>query len=460
MVGNSISIIGLGKLGASMAAAMANRGFQVTGVDVSKWAVDNLNAARAPVEETHLQEYIDRNKERLRATLSHRDAVLDSDITFVIVPTPSDKNGAFSIKYAATVFKAIGQALKEKDTYHTIVLTSTVLPGATRYGLLPILERESKKKCGRDFGLCYSPEFIALGSVIHDFLNPDFLLVGEFDTRSGESLQQYYAKIMENNPPCKRMSIENAELAKISLNSYVTMKITFANILTELCEKIPGGDVDAVSDAIGLDTRIGRKYLTGGLGFGGPCFPRDNVAVSYLARSLGVQNEIADATDRFNRTIPDRIVDRLTALIQPGSTVAVLGLSYKPFSCVVEESQGVFLAKALSRQNLTVIGFDPLANKYAKQVLKDDILIKESVKECLDLADAVLITTQDPAFSGLKLQDFRNGKKEVIVVDFWRILIRELSGQKGIQYIPVGHGIDDTASGNVLERMWKTTHSE
>jgi UDPglucose 6-dehydrogenase len=450
----AISIIGLGKLGASMAASMADRGFNVIGVDVSKTAVDNLNAGKEPVQETKLQEYIDRNRSRLTATLSHHDAIMNSDITFVIVPTPSDNNGAFSIKYAAAAFKAIGSALKKKESYHTIVLTSTVLPGATRYGLLPILERESGKICGKDFGLCYSPEFIALGSVIHDFLNPDFLLIGEYDKKSGDILEGYYAKIMENHPPNKRMSIENAELAKISLNSYVTMKITFANILAEICEKIPGGDVDAVSDAIGLDNRIGRKYLTGGLGFGGPCFPRDNIAVSYLARSLGVQNEIAEATDRYNRTIPIRFVDQLVQCIKPGSTVAILGLSYKPFSCVVEESQGIFLAKALSRHNLTVIGFDPLANKTAKYELKDHIQIKESIGECLENADVVLITTQDPAFSSLKIKDFQKDNKKILVVDFWRLLKKELSEKPGIQYMPVGQGIDKEANVNTLKKMW------
>lgn len=452
MVGKTISIIGLGKLGASMAAAMADRGFDVIGVDVSRTAVENLNAGKAPVQETNLQEYIDRNRQRLSATLEHQDAVMKSDITFVIVPTPSDKNGAFSIKYAATAFRDIGKALKEKNGYHTVVLTSTVLPGATRYGLLPILEQESGKKCGKDFGLCYSPEFIALGSVIRDFLNPDFLLVGEFDKKSGETLESYYEKIMENHPPCKRMSIENAELAKVSLNSYVTMKITFANILTELCEKIPGGDVDAVSDAIGLDKRIGRKYLTGGLGFGGPCFPRDNVAVSFLARELGVRNEIAEATDRFNRTIPARFVEKIARHIPTGSTVAVLGLSYKPYSCVVEESQGILLAQALSKQNYTVTGYDPLANDNARHMLGDDIQIKDSVQDCITGADAVLITTPDPAFTALKHSDFRKGKENMLVVDFWRVLAGELSGKAGVRYVPVGHGTDIPES--VLEKMW------
>ncbi|MCJ7696908.1 MAG: nucleotide sugar dehydrogenase [Thermoplasmata archaeon] len=455
MATGTVSIIGLGKLGVSMAAAIANRGFTVIGVDVSKTTVDNINAGKAPVQETNLQEYIDKNKDRLSATLSHRDAILNSDISFVIVPTPSDQNGAFSIKYAASAFRAIGLALKEKKGYHLVVLTSTVLPGSTRYGLLPIIEHESGKKCGPDFGLCYSPEFIALGSVIYDFLNPDFLLVGEFDKQSGDTLERYYKQIMVNNPPCRRMSIENAELAKISLNSYITMKITFANILTELCEKIPGGDVDAISDALGLDKRIGRKYLTGGLGFGGPCFPRDNIALNYFSGLLGVRNEIAEATDRFNRTIPDRFIDRLKHLIKPGSTVAVLGLSYKPFSCVVEESQGVLMARSLSKQNLIVKGFDPLASKEAKRELGDDIEMKGSLKECLAEADVVLITTQDPLFSNLTLKDFQNGKKEVIVVDFWRMLRDKLSGQPGIQYIPVGHGENNRKNIDGLEKMWK-----
>ena len=251
------------------------------------------------------------------------------------------------------------------------------------------------------------------------------------------------------------MSIENAELAKISLNSYVTMKITFANILTELCEKIPGGDVDAVSDAIGTDKRIGRKYLTGGLGFGGPCFPRDNVALSYLAESLGVRDEIAEATDRFNRMLPFHFADRLIPLVRPGSTVAILGLSYKPFSCVVEESQSILLAEAFSRQNFIVIGFDPLANENAQFALKDDIEIKESVRDCLNQADVVLITTQDPAFRSLKAGDFLHNGKEVIVVDFWRILQGELSGKPGIRYIPVGKSSDDAKNADVLRAMWK-----
>jgi UDPglucose 6-dehydrogenase len=440
-----------------MAAAIASRGFNVIGVDVNQRAVESLNAGHAPVQETNLEGTIATNQERLQATMSHHEAILNSHLSFVIVPTPCDERGAFSLQYAAWAFRQIGRALAEKDGYHNVVLTSTVLPGSTRYGLLPILERESGKVCGRDFGLCYSPEFIALGSVIHDFLNPDFTLVGEYDERAGSQLEACYAEIMENTPPCQRMSLENAELTKIAVNTFVTTKITFANMLADLCERIPGGDVDVVSDALGLDRRIGRKYLTGALGYGGPCFPRDNVALSFIARAIGTQADLAETTDRVNRSLPEKIVERLRALIQRGTTVAVLGLAYKPFSHVIEESQGIYLAKTLSQSGARVAAYDSLANDMARAELRDQAVILNSIADCLAQAEVVLITTPDPAFRRLTAADFT--KSPVTVVDFWRILDKELSGQANIRYIPIGRSIDDKANAAQLDALWSVVAS-
>jgi len=447
------SVIGLGKLGTSMMAAIANRGFRVIGVDVNPRSVELVNAGHAPVWETNLEETIAANKERLRATLDHREAILGSDLTFVVVPTPSDNRGAFSLQYAAWAFREIGRALKEKEGYHLVVLTSTVLPGSTRYGLLPILEQESGKTCGRDFGLCYNPEFIALGSVIHDFLNPDFVLIGEFDERSGSMLEAFYAQILENQAPCARMSIENAELTKIAVNTYVTTKITFANMLAELCERIPGGNIDVVTNALGLDRRIGHKYLKGALGYGGPCFPRDNVALSFIARALGSSADLAEVTDRMNRTLPNRVIERLKPLIRKGMTVAVLGLAYKPGSHVVEESQGIYLARLLAGLGVRVLGYDPLANEMARVELQDQALILESLEECISQADMVLITTPDPIFRSLTAADF-DENSSVIVVDFWRILEKELAGRENIRYIPVGRSLDDEANAQRLQELW------
>lgn len=453
------SVVGLGKLGASMAAAIASRGFNVIGVDVSRRVVEQVNAGCAPVQETNLEETIAANRERLQATLSHREAVLNSDVTFVVVPTPSDERGAFSLQYAAWAFREIGRALAEKEEYHLVVLTSTVLPGSTRYGLLPILEQASGKTCGRDFGLCYSPEFIALGSVIRDFLNPDFTLIGEFDERSGSLLEECYAAIMENYPPCVRMSIENAELAKIALNTFVTTKITFANMLADLCERIPGGDVDVVTKALGLDRRIGPLYLKGALGYGGPCFPRDNVAMGFIAQALGSRAELAETTDRVNRALPTRIIERLRPFIHKGETVAILGLAYKPHSHVIEESQGIMLAWALFKAGARVVAYDPLANEMARNEFRGQILVLDNLADCLSQAEVVLITTPDPVFRALKAADFRN-ESPVVVVDFWRILDRELAGKPNICYIPIGRSLNDEANAARLAELWGNTVAE
>jgi len=449
-----ISVIGLGKLGASMAGAFASRGFEVVGVDVNERSVNLVNEGRAPVQETDLDKYIEDNKTRIRATTSHEDAILNSDISFVIVPTPSDEKGAFSLQYAAWAFKEIGKALRKKNGYHNIVLTSTVLPGATRYGLLPILERESGKKCGADFGLCYSPEFIALGSVIRDFLNPDFLLLGEFDERAGNQLEQIYKETMFGNPPCKRMSLENAELTKISVNSFVTTKITFANMLADLCERVPGGNVDVVTDALGADKRIGRKYLTGALGYGGPCFPRDNVALSYIAREMDTRAALAETTDDFNRSMAERIAEKLRPVVQDGVTTAILGLAYKPFSHVVEESQGVYLANTLSQAGARVVAYDPLAGESANAELKGKVLILDSAKKCLEQAEVILITTADPEFQTLTYADFNPEFSKITVIDFWRILRGELQNRPNIEYVPVGCSTNDEENAARLRELW------
>ena len=450
------SIVGLGKLGASMAAAIASKGHQVIGVDVNHRSVDAINAGRAPVQETGLGDLIAQNRDRLRATMSHEEAIRESELTFVIVPTPSDERGAFSLQYVAYAFREIGKALAAKNEWHTIVLTSTVLPGAMRHGLVPVLEQHAGKAAGTGFGVCYSPEFIALGSVIRDFLNPDFLLIGELDTRSGEHLAACYADIMGPSTPVQRMSLENAELAKIAVNAFVTTKITFANMLAELCGAMPGGDIDVVSDAIGMDSRIGRKYLTGGLGFGGPCFPRDNVALGFIANALGGRGDLLVTTDRLNRSLAERILHELRSRVSREVTVAILGLAYKPASHVIEESQALMMAKAFLERGARVLAYDPLAGDAANLELGGRALIMDNARDCLRDADLVLVATPDPEFKTITAADFRRDGRPVLVVDFWRILSEQLSGAEGIEYVPYGRGAA-TLPADVFTQLWGAT---
>jgi UDPglucose 6-dehydrogenase len=448
------SVVGLGKLGASMAAAIASRGQEVVGLDVNRRAVESVNEGRAPVQETDLERLIQENLPRLRATTDFADAVLNSDVTFVVVPTPSDENGAFSIAYAEEAFYEIGRSLARKTDYHLVVLTSTVLPGATRYGLIPIIERASGKICGRDFGVCYSPEFIALGSVIRDFLHPDFTLIGEFDGRAGEILQRCYTEIMENDPPVRRMSLENAELTKIALNSFVTAKITFANMLATLCERIPGGNVETVSDALGLDHRIGRSYLTGGMGFGGPCFPRDNVALGFVARALDAANTLPDIVHGLNEARPDVLVERLLPHIRPGVKVSVLGLSYKPLSHVIEQSHSTKIIRRLLHSEAKVAAYDPLAGPSTRTEFGESVRITDTTDECLQGAEIVILTTPDPAFRALTRDQLELPARGAVFLDIWRLLDADLVASCGLRYMATGQSSEDALNATRLAALW------
>jgi len=252
-----------------------------------------LNCGIAPIYEPGLQDLLNTNQELLTGTNDYENAVMNSDVTFIIVPTPTESNGDFSLRYTLEAAKNIGDVLRKKQGYHLMVLTSTVMPGATDEKIIPLLETSSGKKCGRDFGVCYSPEFVALDTVIRNFLNPDFVLIGESDSCTRCILEYLYKQVCENDPTIVRMSIINAELAKLAVTTYVTTKITFANMLARICERLPGADVDVVTSALGLDSRIGCKYLKGSIGYGGPCFPRDNGALKTLARSIGTSAILA-----------------------------------------------------------------------------------------------------------------------------------------------------------------------
>jgi UDPglucose 6-dehydrogenase len=450
---NNISVIGLGKLGASMAASFAHRGFNVIGVDVDPLCVAALNQGRAPVLETGLGELILTNRSRLQATLEYQTAIQESEISFIIVPTPSDERGAFSLVYAEQAFSELGRALRRKKDYHVIVMTSTVLPGSMRSVLIPLLERESGLKCGRDFGVCYNPEFIALGSVIKDFLNPDFYLLGEYDTRSGDMLESVHYRVSQNNARIKRLSLENAELAKIAVNSYVTMKISFANMLADFCEKIPGGDVDTVSDALGMDSRIGRKYLTGGPGFAGPCFPRDNAALAFIGEYLDVDVSLPSTNDSYNRKRSENIFKRIKNVLPTYGTVCVLGLSYKPLSHITELSSGVTMTNLFADAGYRVKAHDCLAANIASTEFRNDVVLTDNLDFALEGADIVLVVTDDKSYRALTSTQLGTDNREVFLVDFWRIL-EGISVRNNINYIPIGRCLDDSLAETQLRSLW------
>ena len=424
-----------------MAAVFAARGHDVTGLDVNPKVISAFQAMRAPSDEPRLQEMMDAGRSRLRVTSDHGQLIAQTDVTFIVVPTPSDQNGAFSNEYVLAAVEKLGNALRNVPTYHVIVVTSTVMPGSMDGPIRETLEGASARIVGMDVGLCYNPEFIALGSVVNNMLEPDFLLIGESDARAGELVASVYKPVCVNQPPARRMNFINAELAKIAVNTFVTTKISYANMLADLCDRLPGADVDTVADAVGSDSRIGRKYLRGAIGYGGPCFPRDNMAFSVLASRVGAHADIALATDTINRYQIERLSTAVTARVSPGARVAVLGMAYKPDTPTIEESQGVLLAQRLREQHYEVTIHDPMATAAAALVLGPPVTQATSAQEALDDADIAVIATPWPEYAKLGTTPLQ---RRLPVIDCWRILSKE--SQASLEIVWLGYGERATAA--------------
>ena len=434
----AVSVLGLGKLGAPMAACFAHKGHRVIGVDTNPETVRLINEGRAPLYEPRLQELIRANRNKIICTENYEEAILSSDITFILLPTPSDQHGGFSLCHVLSACERLGKVLRNKR-YHLVVLTSTVLPGATENEVRPILEANSQKRCGSGFGLCYSPEFVALGSVIHNLLNPDFILIGESDPEAGERLASFYRTICDNQAPVARMNAVNAEITKLAVNTFVTTKITFANMLARVCERIAGADADVVTAALGLDARIGGRYLKGAIGYGGPCFPRDNLAFSFLAQQLGARADLAEATHHANREEVHRLASLVRSKNAKDGSVGILGLAYKPDTDVIEESQGLLLAEALVAARIPVVAYDPAAMNNARHRLNGSLRFAESLETCVKEADVLVITTPWEAFRHLEPALLRRPGSRRVVIDCWRILDLEIVGSV-VDYIALGVG--------------------
>jgi UDPglucose 6-dehydrogenase len=438
-----IAVVGLGKLGAPLAAVLASKGNEVVGIDVSPEAVALLNEGRAPVEEPGLQDLVTASQERLSAT-TDLAAAAGAEVSILLVPTPSDARGAFSNDHVLAAVDEIGRGLAARDDYHVVVVASTVTPGACDAEIRPALERASGRRVGETLGLCYSPEFIALGSVIRDMLEPDMVLIGESDSRAGDVLERLHAGMCENDPPFRRMSLVNAELTKIAVNTYVTMKISYANALADLCERLQGADVEVVTDALGLDARIGSKYLRGAIAYGGPCFPRDNKAFGVLARDLGAEPLLVEATDAVNAAQTDRLARVVQSRLEAGNTVGILGLAYKPDTGVIDESPGVALARLLGEAGYEVRVYDPVATEAALHALGGLAQGSSTVAELLRQSDVAVIATPWPEFAELPTGALEREGKRTVVIDCWRLLPDEANGGP-IEVVRLGRALAEAS---------------
>jgi len=420
----SLSVVGLGKLGLCLAACFAEKGFETLGVDIEELVVEKVNHGKAPWYEPGLAELLAKHGgQRLRATVYHRDAIERTAITFVLVPTPSNPDGSFSNRFVEAALRSLAKALRDsgKD-HHLFVISSTVMPGSTEESFIPLLEKHTGRRLNDGFSVCYDPDFVALGNVINGFLRPDLVVIGESCPKAGEQVEAIHRRMCENEPAIYRMSIINAELAKVCLNVYITLKISFANSMANLCEKIPGADVDAITRAIGVDKRISPYYFQGGLAFGGTCFPRDTKAYMKMAEKYGFQADLVHAVDRVNRYQNEHLVEVVLHELDKveNKTVGVLGLAFTLNTPVVTESPAMKLISELLKRDIRVVAYDPLAIDNARTVFGSTVEYVHTAESCLAQAGLVTVLLRSQKIK--KAVESYSKNQRLAIIDPWRII--------------------------------------
>ena len=443
-VAQHISVVGTGYVGLSTAVGFAIKGYQVitSTHDPEKAAI--INKGIAPFHEPELQENLKKvvDNKSLKCTLNREETILNTDITFITTGTPSQPDGSINLQYIKKSAREIGEALKKKKTYHLIVVKSTVVPDTTEKTVKPAIENHSDKRCGVDFGLCMNPEFLRQGAAIHDTLNPDRIVIGEHDKKSGDVLETLYRDFYgEEMPPLIRTNLPTAELIKYASNAFLATKISFINTIANICEKTPGIDVTTVAKGIGLDKRIGPSFLNAGIGYGGSCFPKDVKALIVHSKELGYTPKLLEAVENVNKTQPLKVVQFCKELLGnlKGKRIAILGLAFKPDTDDMREARAIPIINQLIKEGANVTAYDPVAMLIAKTIFKNKIQYATSTIECLKNSDCCILVTEWDEFKKLKPEDFTKNMKQPILIDGRRIYNPKEFSQK-MKFIAIGLG--------------------
>jgi UDPglucose 6-dehydrogenase len=386
-----ISVVGIGRIGLVVATGLAKLDNEVTAIDMDSLRVNTTRNQISPFYETELDQELDQVK--LNATADYQ-AIVGSDAVFLCVNTPPLDDGSISLKEVTRATEQVASVLKGAKDYYVFVVKSTVIPGTTEEIVIPLLQ-SSGKVVGRDFGVCVVPEFLSEGTAVHDFMYPARIVVGEYDARSGGIICDLFKNL---NAPIVRVNLKTAEMIKYASNSFLAAKVSLINEIGNLC-KILGIDVFEVANGMGLDKRIGSKFLNAGVGFGGPCFSKDLRALTSEARRRGYRPRMLEDILHTNEQQAPRIVKFLQKHVSlKGSCIGILGLSYKPGTDDVTDAPAVKIVSTLLKKKAKVRAYDPRAIPNFKRLFPQiEYVSTDQVLQC----DAILIVTEWEEFEHL-----------------------------------------------------------
>lgn len=399
-----VSVIGAGYVGLITGVCLAKLGNEVYLTDIDEEKLEAIRKRIAPIYEEGLEELLKQIKLNVD---NDYQAVSAADVILLCLGTPTDENGHIVLDYLVDATKQVAKVLKTKEDYCVVTVKSTVAPGTTEQVVIPIL-KASGRRIGDDFGVCMCPEFLREGKAIYDFMNPARVIIGEYDHRSGDMLHNLYQSL---KAPIMQTNLSTAEMIKLASNCLLATKISYINEIGNICKKL-GIDVYEVARGVGLDDRIGSKFLNAGIGFGGSCLPKDLKMLIARAKEVTYKPKILETVSDFNDAQTVRLVALLKKHISlKNKKIGILGLAFKPETDDVRDSRAIKIVETLLQEGAVVRAYDPMAvNNFRKLFPQIDYVTKEEVLD----SEAILIVTEWDEFNHL---DYR-GK---IVIDGRRI---------------------------------------
>lgn len=428
---NKIFCIGLGKLGLTFSYILCDAGYNIYGYDKNVEIKNNIRKNTKNIE-PELNKLISKNKKKFKFEDDFQKAVKFTSVCILILPTPSKKNHEFNNNYILNTLKKIGPYLKQKNKY-LINITSTVSPGSCN-GFINFLEKKFLLKHGREFIITYNPHLIALGQIYKNVLNPDLIIIGSDLAYGHLFLKKLYSVIYGKNfKKFKFLNLREAEISKISINAYITMKISYSNTVSQIADNVNDVNTSKIFDAIGSDSRIGKKYLSLGGSYSGPCFPRDSLNFSAYLKKINVKNYIPVAVDKINKIQINRYVEifnKLSNKLNKKINVGICGIAYKKNSSITNFSPGEQIYNKLKHKYKIIVYDEQKIFNY--KIIEDRINYTNNQKEFFEKSDVIFICYKNDKFK--QMQYFKSKNKKIII-DIWNFLVFK---DKNITYKALG----------------------
>jgi UDPglucose 6-dehydrogenase len=440
-----ICVVGTGYVGLVTGACLADFGINVTCVDKDSSKIEMLLRGEIPIYEPGLDAIVAKNAkaDRLHFTTDLATAIQQALAIFIAVGTPPKEDGSADLSYVIQVAESIADNL----TGYKVVVTKSTVPIGTGQLIEGILSKRTNG--AHPFSVVSNPEFLREGSAIEDFMHPDRVVIGARDEQAVAIMKDIYSPLYRLETPFVITNVESSELIKYASNAFLATKITFINEVAELCE-ILGADVHHVSRGMGLDRRIGPKFLHPGPGYGGSCFPKDTQAMAEIAREANRPFEVVETVISVNERMKQRAINQVFAVFDGelvGRTVGLLGLSFKPETDDMRESAAIPLVEALVEGGATVRAYDPVAMDNARGILPDGVVYCSDAYDAADGADAIVIATEWNQFRSLDLDRIISLVASPVVVDLRNLYQPERMRERGFVYVPFGRAAKDLPRG-------------